>query len=68
MRISRAHAYFPQNAQEILLAGQWTPHPLQGLLGGVAGIEHQTAVGAGKPVQREDIPMLLKEPPYLDVY
>ena len=48
---------------DLLIAGQG-----DACIAGIGCIENETAVGAGQPVQSEDILMLLQESPYLGLF
>lgn len=63
MRISCQNAYFGKNAFYFLVAWQYYFHACR-----ILPVPYQTAAGTGKTVQREYIPMLLKEPPYLCLF
>ena len=48
---------------DLLIAGQ-----RDSCIAGIGCIENETAIGAGEPVQSEDILMLLQESPYLGLF
>lgn len=63
MRISCQNAYLGKNAFYFLAAWQYYFRACR-----ILPVPYQTAAGTGKTVQREYIPMLLKESPYLCLF
>ena len=62
MRILPPNTYFVQNTYNFIFRRHSRSRA------GVLCIENQAAVGAGQLAQREDIPMLLEEPPHFRLF